>query len=232
MFYIWNKLTAVFSQTDVTSNLKKNLEMKGIITEYIEEKGFGFIKDESENKIFFHISQVKEKEKFLLNISKYYFSNYQNRDCFVVKFKIFNNEKGINATEIELTNQIFNDTSTKNIYEATVTDIKYTKESLTRTVSGIKKGMSEPFGATGGGNGTYRIGYPEELKELNLYYRKSDDIGWGIIEVREKVLKINERTKITDKFIENLKNKIIGKTINIIAHKNEWKLLDDKILEI
>jgi hypothetical protein len=204
--------------------------MKGIITDYIEEKGFGFIKDE--NKIFFHISQIKEKDKFLQNITEYLYTDWVERNCYVIIFKTIENERGLNAIEIKLTSQIFNDKSSKEIYEANIIDLKYRKESLTRTVSGIRSGMSVPVGATGGGNGTYRIGYPEELRELNLFYRRVGDIGWGTIEVREKVLSLNERTNITEKFIEKLKSKILGKTIHIVVHKNEWKLLDNKILEI
>lgn len=206
--------------------------MKGIITDYIEEKGFGFIKDENENKCFFHISKVREKDKFLNNITDFLYTDWLERDCFVVNFKEIETEKGLNAIDINLTNQIFNDKSTKSIFEAKIIDLKYETDSLTRTVSGIKNGMSTPAGATAGGNGTYRLGYPEVSRELNIYFRRNDDIGWGTIDVRELVLNVNDRSKITDKLIEFLKNKIVGKSIKIISIQNEWKLIDNKILEI
>jgi len=43
--------------------------MKGIIVDYFEEKGFGFIKDENEDKRFFHISEIREKSKKLFKIN-------------------------------------------------------------------------------------------------------------------------------------------------------------------
>ena len=92
--------------------------------------------------------------------------------------------------------------------------------------------MSVPFGATSGENGTYRLDYPEILRELNIHFRRTDNIGWGTIDVRELVLDINDRSKITEKLIETLKNKIVGKTIQIVSNKKDWKLVDSKILEI
>lgn len=206
--------------------------MNGIITDYIEDKGFGFIKDQNENKRFFHISKIREKDKFLNNITTYLYTEWVERNCFVVDFKEVENEKGLSAIDIHLTNQIFNDKSIISIYEAEIMDLKYDTDSITRVVSGIKSGMSVPFGATSGGNGTYRLDYPEVFRELNIYFRRTDDIGWGTIDVRELVLDINDRSKITEKLIEILKNKIVGKSIPIISNQKKWKLIDNSILEI
>lgn len=205
--------------------------MKGIIIDYFEDKGFGFIKDENEEKRFFHISDINDRNAFLKNLSDYYFTDWVERKCYVINFNPSQNEKGLNALNIELTDQIFNDESLTTEFEAKIIDIKYDKASLTRTVSGIKQGMSKPFGATSGGNGTYRLGYPEELRELNIYFRKINDIGWGKIDVREISLNINERSKITEKFILTLKNKIIGKTVKILPNIKNWTLKDNSILK-
>lgn len=206
--------------------------MKGIIVDYFEDKGFGFIKDENEEKRFFHISNINDKHKFLENLSDYYFSDWVERKCYVINFNASQNEKGLNALNIELTDQIFNDESLTAEFEAKIIDFKYDTASLTRTVSGIKQGMSKPFGVTSGGNGTYRLGYPEVLRELNIYFRRIDDIGWGTIDVREISLKINERSKITEKFIHTLRTKIIGKTVKIIPSRKNWSLKDNLILKI
>lgn len=80
--------------------------MKGIITDYNDEKGFGFIKDENENKRLFHISNVNEQDKFLSNIPDYLYSDWDDRICFVVNFK--STENGLNAIDIILTDQIYN----------------------------------------------------------------------------------------------------------------------------
>ena len=113
-------------------------------------------------------------------------------------------------------------------------DLKYETASLTRTVSGIQKGMSTPFGATAGGNGTYRIGYPEVIRALNLFFRRTDDIGWGVIDVRELVLNINDRSKITDNLMDTLKNQLIERMIwiNNINKNKEWALKDNTVLGI
>ena len=131
-----------------------------------------------------------------------------------------------------MTNQIFNDKSSILEFEAIVTNLKYDTESLTKTVSGISKNMSKPFGVTAGSNGTYRIGYPEVLKEVNIYFRRNDDIGWGTINVRDLALKINDRSKITNKFIQTLSKNIIGKTIKVIPNKNRWDLKEVSILKV
>jgi len=206
--------------------------MKGIIVDYFEGKGFGFIKDENEEKRFFHIKSIKERDRFLNNLIDYYYTDLIERRCYVINFSPSQNEKGLNAIDINLTNQIFNEKSIKSEFEAKILDFKYDTDSLTRTVSGINKGISAPIGATAGGNGTYRIGYPEVLRELNIYFRRIDDIGWGTIDVRELVLTINDRSKITDKVIDTLKNQLIGKTIRIYQVNNEWTLKDNSILEI
>jgi len=206
--------------------------MKGIITDYKEEKGFGFLKDENEEKRFFHISALGEKDKFLSNLTDYYFTDWEDRKCYVVNFTPGENSKGLNATNIILTNQIFNDKTLKSPFEVLITDFKYFSETLTRIVSGVKDGSSIPFGASRGGNGTYRIGYPEAFKELNIHFRKIDEIGWGTIEVRDLVLNINDRSKITDRLVETLKDNIVGRKVFITPTSVSWNLNDNSILEI
>ena len=206
--------------------------MKGIIVDYFEEKGFGFIKDENEDKRFFHIKNIRERDKFLNNLTDYYFTDWVERKCYVINFNPCQNEKGLNALDINLTNQIFNDASIKIEFQAKIVDFKYDTNSLTRIVSGISKGESAPFGATAGGNGTYRIGYPEVLRELNIYFRKIYDIGWGTIDVRDLVLIINDRSKITDSLVNTFKNMLIGKEVTILQDGRNWALKDEIILQM
>ncbi|MFD2514202.1 cold-shock protein [Pontibacter locisalis] len=206
--------------------------MKGIITKYFEDKGFGFIKDENETERFFHVSSIKGKDKFLNNITDYLYTTWLDRKCYVVDFEPYENEKGLNSLNIELTNQVFNEKPTNSEFEALVTDIDYYRDSLTRTSSGYKKGQSAPFGATAGGNGTYRLGYPEVIRELNLYFRRVDDIGWGTIDIRDLALKVNGRSKITDRFVSSLNNHLVGRTVSILPKNNEWYLKDSSVLVI
>jgi hypothetical protein len=206
--------------------------MKGIITDYYEDKGFGFIKDENEERRFFHINSIKEKSIFLNNLTDYFYTDWVERKCYVIDFSPSQNERGLQAVNINLTNQIFNDKSIKSEFEAKIISLKYDVASLTRTVSGIKKGMSAPIGTTAGSNGTFRIGYPEVLREINIYVRKTDDIGWGTIEIRELVLTINDRNKITDRLIDTLEKRLIGKIITIQQNRNKWNLKDNSILKV
>jgi hypothetical protein len=206
--------------------------MKGIITEYIEEKGFGFLKDKNEEKRFFHISGLKEKNKFLSNLTDYYFTDWEDRKCYVVNFTPGENSRGLNATNIILTDQIFNDKTLLNPFEILITDFKYFSTTLTRIVSGVKDGSYIPFGASRGGHGTYRIGYPEAFRKLNIHFRRIDDIGWGTIEVRDLVLNINDRSKITDRLVETLKENLVGRKVLITPTSVSWNLNDTSILKI
>lgn len=206
--------------------------MKGIIVDYFEDKGFGFLKDENEDKRFFHINNIRERDKFLDNLTDYYYTDWVERKCYVINFNPSQNEKGLNALDINLTKQIFNDSSTTTEFDAKIVDFKYDTDSLTRVVSGITKGKSRPLGATTGGNGTYRIGYPEVFRQLNIYFRRIDDIGWGTIDVRDLVLIINDRSKITDSLIHTFKNKLTGKTLTITQNRKNWTLKDQSILKM
>jgi hypothetical protein len=207
--------------------------MKGIVVKFFEEKGFGFIKDENKEEHFFHIKNIKEKNMFLNNLSDYcYYTDCDESKCYVVNFTPSQNDKGSNALDINLTNQIFNDKSINTEFEAKIVDLKYDVDSLTRVVSGITKGKPQPLGATAGRNGTFRIGYPEVLREVNIYFHRTDDIGWGTIDVRELVLSMNDRKSVTDKLINTLKNHFIEKKIMICQKDNKWSLKDNSILRI
>lgn len=92
--------------------------------------------------------------------------------------------------------------------------------------------MSPPFGATRGGNGTYRLGYPETFKELNIDFLKIGDIGWGTIDVRVLALLVNNRKSITEKFVRDLRSKILNKKINIILTGTTWKIQNPSSLKI
>lgn len=138
----------------------------------------------------------------------------------------------INAEKIKLTKQIFNYSFSPIDFDAIIVDVTYDQGFLTRVVSGISKDKSTPPGATAGGNGTYRLGYPEVIKELNIHFRRTDDIGWGTIDVRDLVLYINGRKKITGSLVQALKNKLVGKTTVITQKGRHCALKDHSILTI
>ena len=205
--------------------------MKGVITTYFEEKGYGFIVDENEENRFFHINSIKNQKKFLKNISAYINSDFYQNRSFILSFTPSQNHEGLTAINIELTSDVLNDQTWRDEFEATVTNLKYETLSFTRTTSGIGKGTPKPFGATAGSNGTYRIGYPEEIRELKIYFKRKDDIGWGSTEVRGSVLIINKRKKITTKLINKLRTKLVGNTIKVSSDGTNWILCDHSILK-
>ena len=54
--------------------------------------------------------------------------------------------------------------------------INYEAQIISRIATEFSKNMSAPINATAGGNGSYRFGYPKVIQELNIYYRRVDDI--------------------------------------------------------
>ncbi|GEP93342.1 hypothetical protein CTE07_49870 [Chitinophaga terrae (ex Kim and Jung 2007)] len=54
----------------------------------------------------------------------------------------------------------------------------------------------------------------------------------GRIDVRDLVLDINGKSRITDNLVENLKNKLIGQVIKVIPRRNQWILEDSSILKL
>jgi hypothetical protein len=211
--------------------------MEGVIIKYIDDKGFGFIKDENEQDRFFHINDIKEQHKFKTCFSDYYFyekfaDEYYDDNIYIVDFTPYSNNKGLTAVEIQLSKKIFNDKNCMNIFEALITDLKYDVWGDTTCVSGIKKGQSIPFGATVGGNGTYRIGYPEMHRDLLLHFRKIGGAGWGDIEIRNLALNINNRQKITTNFVDSLKEKIVNKKMEICGNNGNWKIKNTALLKL
>jgi cold shock CspA family protein len=66
--------------------------MKGRVIKYFDEKGYGFIKDENEDKRFFHISNVKGIDEITRGS--------------LVKFSPSKNEKGLICLDIEVLKEI------------------------------------------------------------------------------------------------------------------------------
>ncbi len=205
--------------------------MKGVIIKYFSDKGYGFILGEDNHSYYFHISKFKNRKEFEENFQAYYRYHFDDT-CLQLNFVPSTSDRGLCAINIILTDDKINDRESDEIFEAKITEIKNEIHTVSRTVSGIKKGEGEPFFATAGGNGTYRLGYPETYRNLYLYFSRQDKQGWGMIEVRDLFLEINERSKITTKSIESLQKNLLNKIIPITSNGNDWILADQNILEI
>ena len=205
--------------------------MKGVITKYFSDKGFGFILGEDDNSYYFHISKFKNRNEFEENFQEYYRYRFDDT-CYQINFVPSTSERGLCAINITLTDVKVNDRESGEIFEAKVTEIKNEIHTVSRTVQGIKKGEGAPFSATAGGNGTFRLGYPETSRDLYLYFSRQDRQGWGLIEVRDLFLQINDRSKITSKSIDSLQEKLLNKSIQITSNGNEWVLVDENVIKI
>jgi hypothetical protein len=52
----------------------------------------------------------------------------------------------------------------------------------------------------------------------------------GKIEIRKMALELNKRKNVTDKFVMDLRKKLVGKEIEILGLNNQWNLLTKSIL--
>ena len=205
--------------------------MKGVIIKYFSDRGYGFILGEDEKSYYFHISKIKKRNEFDENFQDYYRYHFDDT-CYQITFVPSSSERGLCAININLTDEKINDREDHEIFDAKITEVKNDIQTISRTVHGIKKGESAPFFATAGGNGTYRLGYPETFRNLYLYFSRQDKQGWGLIEVRDLFLEVNGRSKITSKSIDSLQEKLINKIIKITSNGKEWILVDDNFLKI
>lgn len=205
--------------------------MKGVIIKYFSDKGYGFILGEDNNSYYFHISKFKNRKEFDENFQQYYRYHFDDA-CYQITFVPSTSDRGLCAIKIDLTDEKINDRESDEIFDAKITEVKNDIQTISRTVQGIKKGEGAPFFATAGGNGTYRLGYPETFRNLYLYFSRQDKQGWGFIEVRDLFLEVNERSKITSKAIDLLQEKLKIETIQVTSNGNDWVLVDQNILAI
>ena len=205
--------------------------MKGVIIKYFSDKGYGFILGEDGNSYYFHISKFKNRNEFEQNFQEYYRYRFDD-GCCQISFVPSTSDRGLCAINIILTDEKINDRESLEIFDAKVTEIKNDIHTVSRTVSGIKKGEGAPPFTTAGGNGTFRLDYPETSRDLHLYFSRQDKQGWGLIEVRGLFLQINDRSKITLKSIDSLQGKLLNKTIQITSNGNEWVLVDANVIKI
>lgn len=202
--------------------------MKGVIESFKKEGGFGFIIDEEYKERFFHISEIRNKKKFLDNMDQYVLK-YKD-ECNFIEFLPGINQHGKTALNIHLTDQILNDRKISKPFSAKVLSIETKQESWITIVQGIKKNDPVPSGATAGDCGTYQIGYPRINRYLFLKFIRIDEMGWGQIDVRKNVLLLNNRTKITGSFLEELNRKLVDTTVKICIENGEWALTDNSFL--
>ncbi|MCL2211114.1 MAG: hypothetical protein FWB95_04260 [Treponema sp.] len=114
--------------------------------------------------------------------------------------------------------------------------IKVEKEdiSVSTIVQGIKQGNPEPFGATAGSCGTYRIGYPTVSRHLfitiSIFNSNSCEHQHIKIDVRESACNINGWKNLTESRVAQLRDKLIKKYVDVENNKEEWNFVDEKMI--
>jgi hypothetical protein len=203
---------------------------QGVISKYFDDKGYGFIKDEKGEDYFFHFNQVLDKIDFRARVQDYLYADRASH-CYLLRFRPSENAKGKYAQDIMLTEEcLFDRRDTERLYVVKASKVEYIIESMSYIQSGIKKHQPEPMGATAGGNGTYRIGYPDTFRYLSLSFGWKKFTGGGQIDILPQALRLNGRKKVTTKFLNQLKAKLVGTELEIYSDGQEWKLLTPGIL--
>lgn len=108
-----------------------------------------------------------------------------------------------------------------------VRDVFRRDHSVSRVVQGVRKPEQSRYQPPRyhGGNGTYRDGFPEHSREVVL---KVDVPGFGVreIDVREEALTVNDRIRVTERFVHQLREKLLGAKIKVVTTRYESHVVD------
>jgi cold shock CspA family protein len=175
-------------------------KMEGVITYFNHDKGFGFIEGEDMERYFFHrdrISKVffKLDENDTYVYSKYMYSDYKidRRDpIFIIDFEPLRGKKGLIASELKETQKLMN--AEGSYFKVKIIDLKFERFSISYYDN------HPNYGAIA----------RDYTSNVWLHYQKIGGYGKGKIDVRQIVLDINGRQKITEALVNNIKRKIIG----------------------
>ncbi|PTM02897.1 MAG: hypothetical protein DA405_11985 [Bacteroidetes bacterium] len=211
---------------------EKSPLMQGVISKYFDEQGYGFIKDEKGQDYFFHFNNVLDKIEFRARVQDYIYSDLKSC-CYFVQFRPWQNAKGNIALDVMLSEERLFDHSEKQcLYMVQGAKLEYKISEISFIESGIKKRQAAPLGATAGGNGTYRIGYPETYRFLSLYFKWNKFMGGGKIELLEPVLRLKGRKKVTKKFLRQLEARLKDAELEIFSDGQEWQLVAPSVLTL
>jgi len=117
-------------------------------------------------------------------------------------------------------------------YIGCVTDIVEEIDSVTSIIQGVKKEDANKYQEPQykGGNGTYMVGYPEVSKFLYLIVlikQKEHKI-----DIRNESLKVNGRKRVTEKFKNDLKKKLVGENMRFMLLHDRSYLVDVDLLKL
>jgi hypothetical protein len=177
--------------------------MEGVITYFNEEKGFGFIEGETMERYFFHKDRISKyffelDNNGIPNYHKYLYNEYKidRKDpVYIINFNPLQGKKGLIASNLLATQNLMN-TETSS-FTIKITDLVFEHFSVSYYDN------HPNYGAIA----------RDYTSNVWLNYYKIGGYGKGRVDVRQQILEINERQKITDALINKLKDKIIGMEI-------------------
>ena len=119
------------------------------------------------------------------------------------------------------------------VFWGNVMDVVSETTSIAHIVQGVSQSESrkyqEPYFF--GGNGTYRKGYPEVDRHLFLNV-KIAGLGNQRVDVREPALDVNGRERITERLIQQLKDKLLGKRVRFGGTNHAFEIYDPGDLRV
>jgi hypothetical protein len=183
--------------------------MEGVIVKYFEEKGFGFIEGEDSSQYFFHKDRINPI--FLQNDPKGFpilYSYYLTEDkldrtdpVYILEFNPIQGKKGLVASDVKPTSAIVN--TEEKEFMVQITDLKF-------------ENMSVSYFNNHPNYGAIARDYSSIVW---MSYKKIGGYGKGKVDVRSKILEVNNRKKITQSLIENISNNIINKKVVVSRYK-------------
>jgi cold shock CspA family protein len=178
--------------------------MEGVITCFNDEKGFGFIEGEDARRYFFHRDRIdkfffeKDEEGFPILYSRFNLSEddfEKNKQVFLLTFDPQEGEKGPIAANVKATGILMNSEPAEFLVQ--IINLEFQKTSIS-------------FYDNHPNYGAIARDYSSKVW---MSYRKVGGFGKGRVDVREKILEINDRQKISPALIAKISANIIGKRI-------------------
>ena len=101
-------------------------------------------------------------------------------------------------------------------------------------IQGIKRSQVKDYENRGYtvGNGNAWMGYPEVNRSVFLVIQNRKTMKKTLLEIRKQALEINARSRITERFIELLRGKLIGTEVKYITTHYGDYLADYSVLKI
>lgn len=184
--------------------------MEGVIVKFKEEHGFGFIEGEDSKQYFFHKDRINPiflentPEGFSL-LNNYYLNDYKlenNIPIYILEFDPIEGKKSLIAANLKPKKIIMNSEETEFIVQ--ITDLKFENNSL----SYYNKHPNY---------GAIARSYDSAVW---MSYKKIGGYGKGKVDIRNKVLELNNRKKITTSLVEKISNNIINKKIKVNRYRD------------